>query len=186
MMNNHTLEGDYMEKWADVEGTKGMIQVSSEGRVRSLLRGTPYILKTQPDTKGYRRLSVTIERKKLSFKLHRLVAQAFIPNTCNLPQVNHIDGNKDNNSVSNLEWISNYDNAQHAIKNGLWDMCENIQKFNVAKRKPIIAYKNAEEMRFVSISDAERYFNSRHITDVLKGKRQTVKGWSFEYECEVI
>lgn len=176
-----------MEIWKEVEGTEGKIQVSNEGRVRSLLRGTPYILKTQTDNKGYLRLRVTVNREKLSFKVHRIVAKAFIPNPDNLPQVNHIDGNKHNNAVSNLEWISNYDNAQHAINNGLWNKVFEVQKKNnVAQRKKIIAIKDNEIIHFASICEAQRFFNSRHISDVLKGKRQTVKGYSFEYESEVM
>lgn len=172
----------FMEEWKAVEGTKGMIEVSSDGRVRSLLRGTPYILKTQKDSKGYHRLRVTIEREKKSFKLHRMVAQAFVPNPEGLPQVNHIDGNKSNNNVSNLEWISNTDNAHHAIANGLWEsVYAGAMAENERRKKAIIAKKGEETIAFSSISDAERYFGSRHITDVLKGKRQRVKGWTFSY-----
>ena len=93
-----------MEFWKSIEGTKGFIQVSAEGKVRSLLSGTPRILKTSIDKKGYHRIRVTIEREKKSFKLHREVAKAFIPNPDNKPQVNHKDGNKNNNSAKkNIE-----------------------------------------------------------------------------------
>lgn len=176
-----------MEIWRAIVGTKGFIEVSNEGRVRSLLTGTPRILKTQPDKKGYHRIRVTIEREKMSYKVHREVAKAFISNPDNLPQVNHKDGNKDNNAVSNLEWVTNMDNAQHAIQNGLWkNVFEASRKTIEASRKPIIAYRNGEAMSFRSISDAEKYFDSRHICDVLKGKRQHVRGWSFRYAEEVM
>lgn len=176
-----------METWKTVSNTDGKIQVSNYGRVRSLLRGEPQILKVQADQKGYQRVSVTIHRRKMHFKVHRLVAAAFIENPNNLPQVNHIDGNKGNNCVSNLEWISNKDNAYHAIKNGLWDNCFDASKrHNDAIKKPVIAYRGTEKKRFESISEAERYFDSRHICDVLKGKRDHVKGWSFCYESEVM
>ena len=87
-----------MEIWKPITGTKGFIEVSNEGRVRSLLRGSPRVLKTQTDNKGYHRLRVTIEREKMSYKVHREVAKAFIPNPDNLPQVNHKDGDKNNNA----------------------------------------------------------------------------------------
>ena len=109
-----------MEIWKPIAGTKGLIEVSNEGRVRSWLRGSPRVLKTQTDKKGYHRSRVTVEREKMSYKVHREVAKAFIPNPNNLPQVNHIDGNKSNNAVCNLEWLSNKDNAHHAIEAGLW------------------------------------------------------------------
>ena len=172
-----------MEKWRTVPGTDGCIEVSDQGRVRSLLRGTPYILKTQPDKKGYRRLRVTINRQKLSFKLHRIVAEAFIPNPDRLPQVNHIDGDKDNNSVSNLEWVTNKQNARHAIENGLWvSVIEGANRMNASRRMPVIGMRGDELRRFESVGAAERFVNSRHVSDVLKGKRAHAGGWSFSYE----
>lgn len=176
-----------MEEWKDLLGTEGKIQVSTEGRIRSLLRGEPYILKTQKDSKGYERICFTIKRVKHSYKLHRAIAMTFIPNPDNLPQVNHIDGNKSNNSVSNLEWISNKDNADHAMRTGLWkNNLEASRKINEKRKKPVVAIKGNETQYFESISQAEKYFNSRHITAVLKGERDHVKGWSFCYGKEVV
>jgi isopenicillin N synthase-like dioxygenase len=70
--------------------------------------------------KGYHRLEVTTIYGRKHFFVHRLVAKAFIPNPENKPQVNHINGNKNDNSVENLEWCTNYENAHHAIDKGLW------------------------------------------------------------------
>ena len=175
-----------MEIWKPITGTKGFIEVSDLGNVRSLLRGQPYLLKTQVDARGYCRIRVTIEGEKHTYKLHREVAKAFIPNPNNLPQINHIDGNKDNNSVSNLEWCTNRDNAHHAIKNGLWDsVIEGSRKENERRKKPIIAYRIDGAFPctryYESISEAERDIGSRHITAVLKGKRSHAKGWAFQY-----
>lgn len=180
-----------MEYWRDIVGTKGFIQVSNEGRVRSLLRGEPRILKTQADSNGYHRIRVTIERVKMSYKVHREVAKAFLDNPNNLPQVNHKDGDKNNNSVFNLEWVTNKENAHHAIKNGLWDsVFEATKRENESRKKPIIAYRVDGEYPctrwYNSIAEAERAFGSRHICDVLKGKRSQVKGWAFQYAKEVI
>lgn len=72
-------------------------------------------IKGQPNSKGY--LRVVIHRK--AYFVHRLVAQLFIPNPDNKPQVNHIDGNKLNNAVTNLEWVTNKENREHAVINGL-------------------------------------------------------------------
>lgn len=90
---NHTLKGDFI-MWKAISGTNGMIEVSDDGRVRSLLSGTPRVLKTQKDTKGYHRLRVTINRKRMSFKVHREVAKAFIPNPDNLPRKRMKEGRK--------------------------------------------------------------------------------------------
>lgn len=176
-----------MENWKPILSTNGCIEVSDKGRVRSLLRGKPNILKTQTDKKGYHRVRVTIDRQKMSLKLHREIAKAFIPNPENLPQVNHKDGNKDNNAVENLEWVTNQENAHHAIRNGLWgSVFEGARKECERRMKPIIGQFIAdgviETKHFKSVSEAERYIGSRHVTDVLKGKRSMAKGWTFRYE----
>lgn len=104
---------DDIEVWAKIEGYPNY-EVSSFGNVR---RGGK-ILKL----KDRRYLSVSLYSKGVSVKfplVHRLVAKAFIPNPDNKPQVNHIDGNRHNNHISNLEWVTPLENTQHAIKNGL-------------------------------------------------------------------
>lgn len=175
-----------MEIWKPITGTKGLIEVSNEGRVRSLLRGEPRVLKTQVDNKGYHRIRVTIEREKMTYKVHREIANAFIPNPNNLPQVNHKDGNKNNNTVANLEWITNRDNARHAMENGLWDaVIEGSRKENERRKRPVIGHflgGICASQRFESVAEAERFVGSRHVVDVLKGKRASAKGWTFCYE----
>ena len=105
-----------MEVWKDIPGYEGLYQVSSLGRVKSFPRpGThsqqEQIMKQTPDQKGYLRLWLCKGGKGKNVKIHRLVAEAFIPNENNLPQVNHKDENKGNNSVDNLEWCDNRYNA---------------------------------------------------------------------------
>ena len=102
-----------MEIWKDIEGFKGRYQVSSWGRVRNAI--TKCIIKPYKNEKGYLKVGLTQNGKCLKFRVNRLVAQAFIPNPYNLPQVNHKDGNKANNSFTNLEWITNKDNTIHSI-----------------------------------------------------------------------
>lgn len=170
-----------MEQWKKVDGTDGRILVSDQGRVKSLLRDGR-ILKPTLDENGYLRLKITLDRKPISYKVHRMVASAFIPNPNNLPQVNHINGNKTDNSVSNLEWVTNKENAAHAIRAGLWDtVIQGSKRENERRKKVVTAHKDDQVMTFESVADAERHFNSRHISDVLKGKRQHVKGWRFSY-----
>ena len=206
-----------MEQWRPIPGTKGFIEVSDLGNVRSLLRGHPYLLKTQTDNKGYHRIRITIEGKKSTYKLHREVAKAFIPNPNSLPQVNHKDGNKGNNSVANLEWCTNRQNQLHALALGLFGeqtvtrdpvsvedvdyipkrvKKDGVTHYNSIGRtryggyrlwnnpnppKPVIGYSENEVRIFQSVSEAEIYIGSRHISDVLKGKRHQVKGWTFSY-----
>ena len=169
-----------MEQWKPIEGTDGRLEISSLGRIKSNLRDGR-ILKANPDPKGYMKVRVTLDRVKRCFKVHRLVAQAFIPNPDNLPQVNHKDGDKSNNTVDNLEWISNADNARHAIANGLWDsVIKGSIAENERRKVPVTAItRTGEYIHFSSVSEAERYFKSRHISDVLNGKREHVKGCKF-------
>ncbi len=97
--------------------------VSSDGEVYGTKTGKK--IKTSIDYRGYKRLSVIVgsrtdgTRKHLNLKVHRMVAESFIHNPNDLPAVNHIDGNKLNNTVENLEWMSVRDNNAHARKIGL-------------------------------------------------------------------
>jgi hypothetical protein len=170
-----------MEQWKEVAGTDGRLLVSDQGRVKSLLRDGR-ILKATPDKKGYLRLRVTLDRKKYVYKMHRLVATAFVPNPYGKEQVNHINGDKHDNRADNLEWVTNRENAHHAIENGLWrSVYEGANKASRAKRKKVIATNGSEVRHFNSVVEAQNAFDSRHISDVLKGKRQHVKGWTFRY-----
>lgn len=169
------------ELWKVVDGTNGAIEISTLGRVKSNLRDGR-ILKTQKDKKGYLRVRVTINRIKKTYKVHRLVASTFIENPSDLPQVNHINGDKTDNRVSNLEWVNNYDNAHHAIEHGLWDRVYEASYINNANsRTPVYSVdsETGEVREFESVSQAERFFNSRHISDVLNGKRSKAAGQYF-------
>lgn len=93
-----------MEIWKDIEGYEGLYQVSNYGRVKSLNKRKGRILKPAKDKGGYLRVALHKQGTQKHYKIHRLVAQAFIPNPQNLPQVNHKDENPTNNTVQNLEW----------------------------------------------------------------------------------
>ena len=92
-------------------------EISSLGDIRNIK--TQRILKYGCSSKGYLRTTLRHEGNTVTVAAHRLVAETYIANPNNLPQVNHIDGNKLNNDVSNLEWISCRDNIIHSFNNGL-------------------------------------------------------------------
>ena len=116
--------------WKDIKGFEGYYQVSDDGRVRSVDRvvyqtnGHPlsykgHIMKQTLAPNGYYVVNLRNGTKPHALTVHRLVAEAFIPNINCLPTINHIDGDKKNNHVSNLEWVSYGDNNVHALIHNL-------------------------------------------------------------------
>lgn len=114
--------------------------INTEGEVINL--ETNLILKSHIIKRGYLRITFKNKRK---FLIHRLVALTFLPNPNNLPQVNHKDGNKSNNKVSNLEWCTNDYNRNHAIKLGLWDNIGNkVRLLKQGSKNPIFKLIESE------------------------------------------
>ncbi len=119
------------EIWKDIPGYKGHYKVSNLGRVKSIKRVVQRegqiggltinerILKPIINKGGYHILYLSINGQKKTFLIHRAVAMTFLKNKFNKSDVNHIDGNKTNNSVKNLEWATSLENAKHAVKLGL-------------------------------------------------------------------
>lgn len=104
-----------MEQWKIVQDFENYL-ISNLGNVKTV-NGKPK--KIVYDNKGYGRVELWKNNKGRKFRVHRLVAEAFIPNPLGKEQVNHIDGNKKNNCVSNLEWVTPKENIRHAIENNL-------------------------------------------------------------------
>lgn len=122
---------DYEETWKDVDGYEGFYQISNKGNVRSVDHtvrknrsgetriSVGRVLRLYKMPNGYMQVQFSKNGKKQKHYVHRLVASAFIHNLYNLPEVNHIDGDKENNFVDNLEWISRKDNQIHLVKSRL-------------------------------------------------------------------
>lgn len=114
-----------MEIWKDIEGFEGVYQISNYGRVKSLRKKCGTIIKEESMRKlsltrdGYYKVRLIRGDKDVTTRVHRLVAKAFIPNPENKETVNHIDGNKLNNHVDNLEWSTRHEQLQHAYDLGL-------------------------------------------------------------------
>ena len=121
-----TIFNKMEEIWKDVVEYEGRYQVSSNGRVRSLKRrfkkrliGEETILRLEKHKQGYLRIMLSKDELTKKFLVHRLVAQAFLPNIENKTTVNHINGIKDDNRTQNLEWATQTENIRHAILSGL-------------------------------------------------------------------
>ena len=107
-----------IEIWKDIEGYENLYQVSNLGRVKSLNynhTGKEKIMKAKKD-KGYLRVQLYKDGKPKFYSVHRLVATSFLPNPNNLSQVNHIDEDKSNNIVDNLEWCSAKYNSNYGTR----------------------------------------------------------------------
>lgn len=113
-----------MTIWKDVPEFEGIYQVSNDGKVKNYSTGS--CLKFSYSSNGYCRVKlykkVDGKRYNKMFMAHRLVASAFLDNPMNKPQVNHLDGDKHNNRVENLEWCTQSENLVHSVRTGLRDM----------------------------------------------------------------
>lgn len=178
------------EKWRDIPDFKGLYQVSNLGNVRSSERevwnGSKYYTKPEKVLKnnvmkiGYCRVTLTKDGKQEQFYIHRLVADAFIPNPNGLNEIDHIDANPKNNRVSNLRWVTHRENMLHSRELGRnYDGSANLVRG--ATKRPVI---RSDGKRYESITNAARDLGYKSITmvwDVLQGKRPSCRGFSFIY-----
>lgn len=173
--------------------------VDEDGDVYSLInnagnrRTSPLLMKPHTMKSGYQSLALVIEddsgTKRRKFCLvHRLVAETFIPNFLNKPEVNHRNGNKADNNKSNLEWVTESENAMHAFETGLRVPQPNFKLGNTNEKccnsKPVLQLTLDGDVvqTFPSMSEAERQgFSQGNISAVIAGHRQKHKGfkWAF-------
>ena len=143
------------------------IMVSNMGYVVSYKRGEPYPLKVSHNNGGYQMVGAGYNGRPQY--VHRMVAETWIPNPNNYEQVNHINGDKDDNRVENLEWVTQSENIRHSIRTGL------------RKVTPIRIVETGEI--FESITECARRIGGSHgcISECLAGKRHIHRGYHFEY-----
>ena len=164
-----------MEIWKPINGWEHKYAVSDNGNVKNIINGK--MLPQHDNGVGYKKVHLWRDGagEKRAY-VHRLVADAFIPRNGGRNEVNHKDGNHANNAVGNLEWVTSSENTKHAVYRG--DLCA---WGNRAKPIEARCLESGEIVRFATISEAEKIIGSRHITDVLKGKRTHCKGYTFRY-----
>ena len=181
------------EIWKDVKNYEGLYQVSNYGRVKSLNFDRikkEKIMKSYVDKIGYYSIRLCKNGKSKLVRVHRLVAESFLQRPNKNTEVNHIDGNKLNNFVDNLEWVTHKENMIHAFKNNLAQYPPPRYGKANAKSKSVVQYdKNGNKIKIWECTKQAGEilkFNYKHISDVCLGKRKTAGGYIWKYELEGI
>lgn len=159
-----------MEEWRDIKGFEGRYRVSNTGRVMSLINSV--ILADRYNQDGYKQvLLYSVNGISKSKKVHRLVAEAFIDNPENKPQVNHKDESKSNNNVDNLEWVTPKENSNYGTRN--------IRMGNAQKKQIIVQDKNGYfDIKNSATDFAEELgVHASNVFHVIKGKQKSVRGF---------
>lgn len=183
------------EIWKDIKDYEGLYQVSNFGNVRKLRfinnicnKEKTFNITKYKQNRGYLKVILYKDGKYKNKLVHRLVAEAFLDNPNNYNDINHKDGNKENNNINNLEYCTKSYNMKHAFKNNLWKS-PNSGRYgsNSYKAKKVaMVDKNTNKIvkTFNSIIDATHFINknnSGHIVNCCKGKLKTAYGYKWQY-----
>lgn len=173
------------EEYRDIEGFPNY-KVSNLGNVKNSKRNK--IKEPGYDSHGYLKVDLYKNSKKSTKKIHRLVADAFLPKDPQRSDINHKDGNKKNNVVTNLERCTKSENMKHAFKNNLVKMSPSYGMLgkknpNGGRKKRKVMIVETKQV-FNSESDCERFLGgkkSSHVNDCLRGRLKSYKGYHFKY-----
>ena len=174
------------EIWKPIKNYENLYEISNTGKIKSLLykhRKTPKIMKPTINSSGYFKVELYKNGKSKIFYIHRLVAESFIKNQNNYPCINHIDCDKTNNNVSNLEWVTYEQNTKHALKNGLFTPAPLKGKYGKENpnSKPLLQYDKGGN--FIKLwhcrADVARFYNCHEssVNNCVSGRKKTCKGY---------
>lgn len=187
------------EIWKDIPGFEGLYKISSFGRIKSFKKDKDGVILKNTNKKGDY-FSFVLQgkgKKQKSTRIHRLVAEAFIPNPDNLPEVNHKDGNKQNNRVENLEWCSRSYNTRHSINMHHEQLDPMIYYNKILRPKPIVQLRKDGTIvnRFENGAEASRATGVCHRNILQAANRTPFKpghprksagGFIWRFEGEVM
>ena len=157
----------------DIKGYEGLYAVTEDGQIWSYR--SKKFLKPNKSTSGYLYVLLYKDENKKHYFIHRLVAENFIPNPENLLQVNHIDENKTNNAIENLEWCTPVYNTNYGTRNERASRSKFIPVYCEELHKVFESAKTAAE---------ELGIHRCNITSCCKGKRKTCGGYHWRYADE--
>lgn len=158
--------------------------VSPDGKIYNDNTGR---LKVPAISKGYYKVDLYKDGKRETKRIHRLVAESFIPNPNGLPEINHKDGNRLNNSIDNLEWVNRSQNMIHAYSTGLtkphpsYGMLGKKNPNGGSKGKPIICVETNEYFKNAAEAERRLGISDSCILDVIHGYQQSTHGLHFVY-----
>lgn len=178
-----------IEIWKPVKNYEYYYEISNFGNIRKIGGKNQYryykIEKTitpYKDEKGYLRVGLSKDNKRIVKRVHQLVAQEFIPNPNNYSEVNHINGNKTDNRVENLEWCTHQQNIEHA-----WGTNLSIPRYGKENKTSKRVKQYDRQLNFIKewdcISDIERTLkiSASHISQVCNGKRKSTGGYIWKF-----
>lgn len=177
-----------MVEWKEIANTGGLYLISASGQIMSRRRGKK-IISPQDNGGGYLFVRIPVNGKKQKCYIHRMVAEAFIPNPLGLSFVNHKDFNPSNNSVDNLEWVTPYQNYRYSADAGRYERTEQwkaaLKKtLNETMGKPVIGkpIRGGMELRYDALNDCRKDgFHPSCVCNCCKGILQSHKGYVWSY-----
>lgn len=168
------------EIWKDIKGYEGRYQVSNLGRVKSLpRRGTicgERLLVSHKTADGYLLVNLCKDGKGKNYRVHRLVAEAFIPNPYGLPQVNHLNEDKKSNVVTNLEWCDAAYNSNYGTRTERSAKAQSKSVYQYTKDGSLVrSYSSTQEVKWMT------GYDNGHISACCNGKRKQAYGFIWSY-----